>query len=106
MVENPNPLAGNPIRARVRVRSGQRVHDDRPDARQPELTGQHPSVRTSPDYDDVIHLAQLTSADLLGGQERGVPRADYADCRSAVATASPRPITAGAVSATLSDART
>src|ERR1700684_790763 len=62
MVENPNPLAGNPIGARVRVGARQRVHDDRSDSRQPELTGQHQSVRTGAGDADLIHLAQLTSA--------------------------------------------
>jgi hypothetical protein len=73
MVEDPNPLAGNPIRARLRVGSRQRVHDDRSQTRQPELTGQHQSVRTGSSDDDVIHLAQLTSAG-LGGQQPSAPR--------------------------------
>ena len=55
MVEDPNPLAGNPIGARFRVRPRQRVQHHRTDPGQPELTGQHQPVGASPGNDNVIH---------------------------------------------------
>ena len=62
MVENPNPLAGNPVGARFRVGPRQRVQDGRADSGQSELAGQHQPIGAGAGDDDVIHLAQLTSA--------------------------------------------
>ena len=61
MVEQPNRLTGNPIRAPLRVGSGQRLQHDGPHTGQSEFTRQHQPIRARPGDDDVIHLAQLTS---------------------------------------------
>ncbi len=101
MVEQPNRLTGNPIRAPLRVGSGQRLQHDGPHTGQSEFTRQHQPIRAGTGDDDVIHLAQLNS------QPPGYDKLlDYIDCRIAVATARPSPITAGAESDALSDART
>src|SRR6185437_3222689 len=100
VVEQPNRLAGNPIRAPLRVGSGQRLQHDGSDTGQTELVGQHQAVRAGPRDDGVDHLGQLTDP------SRGVPSyLIYLNWRMAVATARPRPITAGAVSPALSYAR-
>jgi hypothetical protein len=61
MVEQPNRLADNPIRAPLRVGPGQRFKYDWSHTRQSELIGQHQPIRAGPGDDDVIHLAQLNS---------------------------------------------
>ena len=61
MVEQPNRLTGNPIRAPLRVGSGQRLQHDGPHTGQSEFTRQHQPIRACTGDDDVIHLAQLTS---------------------------------------------
>ena len=67
MVEQPNRLAGNPIRAALRVRADQRLQHDRPDTGQAELTRQHQPIRARPRDDDQRARRRGDDGGLLGG---------------------------------------
>ena len=62
VVQNPNPLAHNAIGAGLRIGARHRIQHHGPDPGQPQLSGEHQSIRTASRDGHVNHCRSLSPA--------------------------------------------